>query len=380
MAKKTVFKEGKWRCTHIDLSGEEACNFENRGPALKCEKCGKHRPKNVEFYLPDNAKIIRDKDELYDAKAGANWSCMHCNYDNKATSDTCVHCDTPRDTEYEKWINLGGELSTKSYAAGQAPKSSKTLKQKADEYVPVRSRLKKYLKIAAIALGVILIIWFIYAQFFATSEVEVKVVGYSWERSMTVEEERTVSEEGWNVPSGGRQKRRERKQSGTKEVYDHSEWDEEPIYEDVMVGTQQVECGTVDNGNGTFETQYCDEPVYESQQTGTREVERKIYRDEPVYDYWYTYDIERWFEIANPKSSGSNHTAKWPDYKLKSKERIGSEYESYTVLVEPISGDSDFGTLTYELSESEWNGMDMGEIFIAKVRKSGTVKALLPPN
>jgi hypothetical protein len=379
MAKETVYKEGRWRCTHIDLSGEDACNFENRGQALKCDKCGKHRPKNVQFYLPDNAKVIVDQDEIYEAMAGANWSCMHCNYDNKATSDTCVHCDTIRDTEYEKWINLGGELKQKSYAAGQTPKSSKTLKQKADEYVPVKNRFKKYLKIGGFSLLGILVIWFIYSQFFATKEIEVEVAGYSWERQVSIEEEQTFREEGWSVPSGGRQKRKVKKQSGTEEVYDHSEWDEEPIYEDVLVGTRSVECGTIDNGNGTFETQYCEEDVYEQQETGTREVEHKVYRKEPVYDYWYTYDIDKWVEVRNPSVSGKDHNAKWPDYNLKRKERLGNEYETYTVFVKPLDADSKFGTLTYELPESEWNEMDIGEVFIAKVRKSGTVKALFKP-
>ena len=376
MAKQKVFKEGKWRCTHIDLSGEDACNHENRGPALKCEKCGKHRPKNVKFYLPKGSKVIKDKDELYEAKAGANWSCMHCNYDNKATSDTCVHCDTIRDTDYEKWINLGGELETKRYSSGQTPKSSKTLAQRADEYVPVKSRFKKYLKIGAIVLGVILLIWFIYAQFFATEEVTVEVTAFSWERSVTLEEERTVREEGWNIPSGGRQKSRTRKQSGTQEVYDHSEYYDEDVYEDVQVGTQQVECGTVDNGNGTFEVQYCDEPIYESQKVGTERVEEKIYRKEPVYDYWCTYDIDRWFEFDTPRSSGSDHKPYWPEYKLRNKERVGNEYETYTVFVTPTSSESDFGTMSYEMELWEWEKMKVGESYLGIISKSGTVKAL----
>ncbi len=376
MAKKTVFKEGKWRCTHIDLSGEGACNHENPGPALLCEKCNKHRPKNVQFYLPKGAKVVHDQASILDAKSGANWRCMHCNYDNKASSDICVHCDKVRDTEYEKWINLGGELSTKKYAKGQTPtgyqpKTATSFQQK--------SKIGKYLKIGGIVLAAVLIIWFIYAQFFKTEALKVEVAGFTWEREVVIEEKQTVTEQGWDIPSGGRQKSRVKKQHGTKEVYDHSEWEEEPIYEDVQVGTQQVECGTIDKGNGYFETQYCDEPIYESQQTGTREVERKVYRTEPVYDYWYTYEIDRWNEVRSPESSGTTKNVSWPEYNLSYNERVGDESESYTVHLKPIV-ESKFSQLEYDLGFSEWNKMNLGDVYIARVRKSGTVVSLNKPD
>lgn len=373
MAEKTVFKEGKWRCTHIDLSGEDVCNHENPGPALLCEKCNKHRPKDVTFYLPIGSKAIHDQATILDATSGANWKCMNCNYDNKATSDICVHCDTVRDTEYEKWINLGGELKTKKYSKGQAPRSSTTVTKSATGNG--KSSIAKYLKIGLIALASVALIWFIYAQFFKTHALEVEVAGFQWEREVVIEKERTVTKEGWDIPNGGRQKKKVKKKSGTKQVYDHSEWDEEPIYEEVQVGTQQVECGTIDKGNGYFETQYCDEPIYESQQTGTKKVEREVYRTEPVYDYWYTYEIEEWDEVRSPESAGVDQNPVWPDYKLKSKERVGNEKESYTVLLDPIE-ESKWGRLSYNLEFSKWSNLKLGEIYIAKVRKSGTVVSI----
>ncbi|MEO9531405.1 MAG: Ran-binding zinc finger domain-containing protein [Crocinitomicaceae bacterium] len=377
MAKK-VFKEGKWRCTHIDLSGEDACNHVNRGPALKCEKCGKHRPKDVVFYVPKNAPIIKDAHKIADATSGANWHCFHCNYHNKASSDICVHCDTPRDKEYEEWIGLGGDLKTKSYSGGQAPTGSQK-KAAAKEYVPVKQRFKKIALMAGISLVAILAIVFIYRQFFATENLKVEVTGYSWERQVEIEKSRTVREEAWNIPSGGKKIKSERRKSGTKQVYDHSEWDEEPIYEDVQVGTQQVECGTVDKGNGYFETQYCEEPIYESQQVGTERVEREVYRDEPVYDTWYTYEIDRWELDRSPIISGKDHHPKWPDYNLNNREREGQRTEKYVVNLKVIGGDSDHSALFYETNEGEWNSIMMGEQFTAKVRKSGTVVSLGPP-
>lgn len=375
MSKKTVYKEGKWRCTHIDLSGEDICNYENPGPALKCEKCGKHRPKNVQFYLLKDAKVVTSQDQLFDAKAGANWQCMFCNYHNKATSHTCVHCEKPRDKDYEEWINLGGTLDQKSYDSNQTPNHQAPQQSIEKEYVPVRSRIKKYGKLAGIAIIGVALIALIYNLFFATTDIQVEVSGFEWKRSIEIEASKMVTEEGWDVPHGGKQTKRVKKQSGTKEVYDHSEWDEEPIYESVQVGTRQVECGTIDKGNGYFETQYCDEPIYEDQQVGTREVERKIYREEAVYDYWYTYKIKRWQYSRTVESAGENPTANWPEYQLKKDERTSTKAEQYYIYLTPLS-ESEFGELIYEVDAQQWKSFKLGAIYTAKVTKNGKVKQL----
>jgi hypothetical protein len=372
---KTVYQEGKWKCTEIDLSSDDPCNHENPGPALMCEKCHRHRPKDVQFYLPKGSKAVIDKKSLEAAKAGANWKCMNCNYDNVASDFHCVHCKTIRDESYEKWINLGGELKTKKYAAGQAPTAARTATANTSASSNSKKNWKRYLKIAGIAVGAFLFLWLIYVQFFKTSSLEVEVSGFSWEREIVIEESRTVSEEGWDIPPGGRQTSRRKKQSGTKEVYDHTEWDEEPVYEEVQVGTRQVECGSIDKGNGYFETQYCDEPIYESQQVDTRKVERKVYRDEPVYDYWYTYKIDRWFEDRSPQSAGNDQLAAWPNYQLSSRERVGDKYETYTVHLKPLT-ESKFSSFEYDLPESEWLKLKIGDKRIAKVKKSGKVVGL----
>jgi len=64
---------------------------------------------------------------------------------------------------------------------------------------------------------------------------------------------------------------------------------------------------------------------------------------------------------------------------LSKKEREGSTSERYEVILKVIEGESDFTILTYETTESEWNSMLIGDKFIAKVRKSGTVVSLSPP-
>lgn len=368
MAKK-VIREGKWKCMAFQYDSNDPCGHENPGPALMCEKCHSHRPENVQFYLPGDSKIITDKAQLQRANDGPDWKCMHCNYDNIASNFHCVHCGKIRDESEESWIGLGGDLKTKKYAAGQTPTGKKVAPEKKKR--KLSSLWIKVILVAAVALAIFLIYFFV----FRTTKMEVEISGFEWDREIDIEEMHTVVEEDWDVPSGGRILSKERRQSGTREVYDHSEYTEEPVYEEVQVGTELVECGTEDKGNGYFETIYCEEPIYERQQVGTERVEHKVYRDEPVYDTWYTYEIDRWEVIRTARSSGNDQDPYWPDTDIRRMQREGAKDETYTVHLKVLE-DNRFDRLTYETSFNQWSAYKMGDHFTAKVKTNGTVVAL----
>jgi hypothetical protein len=365
MAKKKVYREGKWRCTAEKQYEIGPCNHVNRGSALLCEKCHAHRPKNVQFFLDEDAEIITDRKELEKAKAGPNWKCYHCNYDNIAANFHCVHCGELRIKEDEEWLGMEQELKVKKVEPNRA-----TVKPKKKV-----SPLAKYILFGAAGLALFVGIYFI---FFSTTKLEVEVSGFNWEREIEIEKFTTVIEEDWDVPSDGRVIDSERRQSGTKDVYDHSEYYEEPIYEDVQVGTQQVECGTIDKGNGFFETQYCDEPVYERQQVGTETVEEKIYREEPVYDTWYTYEIDVWKYERSVSSSGKDKEVGWPKYNLANKERAGPKNETYIIELNVLDEQSDRKKLSYSTSFNEWSQIKEGDHYIAVVKSNGEVTKLKP--
>ncbi len=376
---KKQFKEGKWKCVEPNMYTDAPCNHENPGLALMCEKCNTHRPKDVKFYLPKDSKVITNQEKLVKAQSGPDWKCYHCNYDNRSVEVHCVHCGELRNEEDEKWVNLGGDLKEKKYKKGQTPRQHQSNAAGKNKNDSKKFRIsKKWRK--GIYIGVALIgVFAIWSYFFSTTSVDVEITGFSWERDIIIEKEKTVIEEDWNIPGGGRLISSETRQSGTEEVYDHSEWDEEPIYEDVVTGTRTVDCGTVDNGNGTFEQLTCEEDVVERQQVGTESVERKVYRTEPVYSTWYVYEIERWFHERTRSTNGKDQNPIWSEYELYIKERVGERREKYTVKLKARDENSKFKNLKYSLSENEWKSMNIGDVYVAKVKRSGEVTSLEKP-
>ena len=361
---RSKFKEAKWKCTAEGLYSDTICGHINRGPDQKCAKCNTHRPADVVFFTDETSEFITDKEKIADAKAGPDWRCLTCNYDNKAEDFHCVHCGTLRNKDEEEWLGLERDRKKKVYTGMTKAEKSGT-----------SGGWKKYLKYAWFGLAAIVILILIF-MFTGTTEYEVTVTGFSWEREILIEEERLVEEEGWDYPSNARVLSKETRQSGTKQVYSHSEWTEEPVYEEVLVGQEYVDCGEVDNGNGYIETVQCLEDVYETQQVGTEQVEHEVYIDEPVYDTWYVYEIERWFYSYSEYSDGNDKNPFWPKYTLAKKERVQDEVGTYVVHLKSNDPDSKFQSLTYQTNESEWNAIKLNKVYIADVKRSGTVVRL----
>ena len=372
--KKSKFIQGYWKCTAEGLYSDTICGQINPGPEQVCKKCNTHRPKDVKFFWKEGEQAITDQKTLEKAKAGPDWKCMHCNYDNAAEEIYCKHCSTIRVMEEEEWLELDQSLKKRTYAAGEGPNSPKK-KLVGD---PKKAKRLKWLKIAAL-LAAIFVAFLLFKVFFGTTNQNVTVTGFKWDRAIEVEVFKTLIEEDWNPPGDARIIDEERKQSGTEEVYSHSEWTEEPVYEEVKVGEQYVDCGTIDHGNGYIEQEQCLEDIYETRQVGTERVEHEVYVEKPVYDTWYTYEIDRWVVTQTNTSSGNDQNPFWPEYSYKNNEREGNKSGEYIVLLKNNDPNAKYKTLTYSLSESEWKKISVGDEFQAKVRNtSGEVISLKP--
>ena len=363
---RSKYREAKWKCTADGLYSDTICGHINRGPDKMCAKCNSHRPEDVHFFTDDTSEYLSDPDKIADAKSAPDWRCLSCNYDNDAEEIHCVHCGTLRNKDEEEWLGLERDRKRKIYTG----KKGSTGQSKSSGW-------KKYLKFLWIGLAIAVIAILVF-MFVGTTEYEVTVKGFSWEREILIEEERLVEEEGWDYPSNARIISKETRQSGTEQVYSHSEWTEEPVYEEVLVGQEYVDCGEVDNGNGYMETVQCLEDVYETQQVGTESVEHEVYVDEPVYDTWYVYEVERWFYSYSEHSSGNDKNPVWPKYQLAKKERVQDEVGTYIVHLKSNDPDSKFQSLTYQTNESEWNSIVLDKVYIADVKRSGTVVRLTP--
>ena len=158
----------------------------------------------------------------------------------------------------------------------------------------------------------------------------VKPVAFHWERTIQVEDFRTVQESGWAVPSGGRVTSQRVEVHHFNQVLDHYETRTRQVSEQVQTGTETYVSGQRDMGNGYFEDIESTRPIYETR-TRTETYQEPIYRSVPVMATKYGYDIERWLKNRDERAAGDDQKPRWPDVKLKPKERNGPRQARYTV-------------------------------------------------
>lgn len=375
--------EGRWRC--------EQCGEEVRGRETKCTSCGASRPEHVRFFLPKDAQPITDQRLLDRFSHGPDWSCAYCKADNQGNLDTCASCGASRAE--------GKQRETKRYREGEVPSSAEPTTPPSPQLPPAavhrdpvpqqsfydspvfhrgnhaNCRTKsRYVPPYGIALGVALtlcIAWIICLAF-ATREIPAVITALSWERSVVIEAERTVREEDWSIPSGGRKVSERQAIRSYVQVLDHYETRTRQIsvqvpYQDIVFDTV-----TVDNGNGSFSTQRVPRQVtnYRTEYQ-TESYQEPVYREDPVYDTKYTYDIERWFVIRTPQSAGNSKECRWPTYVLGTRERVGTQTQKYLLHIR--SAEEKPRQWVVEKSETEWRSFDQGEQIVITVNSLGTL-------
>ena len=214
-------------------------------------------------------------------------------------------------------------------------------------------------KIVSVLAGILLILFL----FWPIKE-EVTVTGFSWNRTITIEEERTVKEEDWSVPYGARiyDEKWEFKEYTT--VIDHYETITEEKSRQV-VDHYDTKYVYTDNGNGTFTEDSYDVPVYATEYyTETTEV--PVYKQEAVYDTKYYYEIDKWFVTEDYQSSGNDKNPYWNDnYILQNNEsdtkRNGIYYVEYD------------NQETKRISFDEWNLLEIGDGFLLTKNRLGLI-------
>jgi hypothetical protein len=196
------------------------------------------------------------------------------------------------------------------------------------------------------------------------------VVGFSWERTVTVEAYRTVTEEDWSIPVQGRKVDSERRIRDYRQVLDHYEARTRQRSENVITGHEQYQCGTENLGNGYFRDVMCSRPVY-TLRYYDESYQEPIYRKEPIYDVWYTYQIEKWVFDRKPSATGLNKTPYWPTYSLAKNEKKATQTEEYFVHLAEEDGTNQ----QIKLPMSAWQMVTTGQAFTLTKNRVGTVLA-----
>jgi hypothetical protein len=302
-----------------------------------CPTCGAPQNPESRYFPPDSDKVAVEDHEL----VGADVTCPACGGLNAGSAVHCGNCGASLEGG-EQAGSITGDRWTDPDAIGEKYYQSRDVMHEKHERdmaaagvttpaaaSAAKRRPPKNRRGGIIIGAVIAAIVGLIALGMQTNDVDVVVSGHEWERTIQIEEYKTLREGSWqnSVPSSSRNRRCYEKQSGTNRIPDGED------------------CRTVrrDNGDGTFS---------ERQECTTR------YREEPVYDTWCDYDIDRWVNGRVVRTSGDSlrDTPYWGDADLRCTgqrvgcEREGNQNEQYTVM---FRGDGNTYRCTYR-DEQEW--------------------------
>lgn len=346
-----AIREGCWDCPTCGTKGV-------LGRQLACAGCGNRRPEGIRFYLPDDAAEVTDAERLAEARAGTDWICEHCGVSARATQPRCPGCgaergSSPQQQTHEHRYDEPAEEAPRALAATAPAKRRRGWKGPA--------------AIVAVIGGMI---WYN-----GPVETTATVAGKEWSRAIEVQEYRTVQEEDWSVPQGGREKRSFRAVRDHRQVLDHYESRTRQVSERVQTGTRTYTCGQRDMGNGYFEDVTCTEPEYTTNYR-TESYQEPVYRQEPIYDTKYAYEIERWLpdDTAWARGDAANEPA-WPAVQIGAREREGARIQRYVLRFK----DDDGKTYEREVTHEQFARYRAGQPVTLRMKRGGGGVEIVEP-
>lgn len=374
--------EGYWDCPQCKTKG-------NKGRFRYCQACGRPRGK-VKFYLKETDTYVADLNSI---SKEPDWYCSYCNSLNSANKEFCESCGASQEESDKNYFQLLEE-EKRDLEASKASRNYNTEEQKESKSENVATQMEpvtetssitksnwfqklaseKIIKSGAAILSVLLTL-FLISVIFVPKVTELNIVGKSWERVLEVEEYKTVREDDWEVPNGGRISYTRSEIHHYNSVFSHYKTVTEQKSERYVSGYTTVVKGHRDLGNGYFEEITSQEPIYDTRYW-TEERQEPVYISVPVFQTKYYYDIERWVHKNNEITSGTTDEPYWASPELNpEKERTGSRKESYTIFSENKKGKSQ----SYKLSQDQWSKMDVGNKIKVKV-SAGMILEVLSIN
>lgn len=355
---------GYWDCPYCKTK-------KNSGAKRECTNCGHPRSDNTKFYMNTSVPInyVDTKDEDHIRKLGPDWKCKFCNTLNSDTEDVCQSCGHSRDEDADTYFDTEEDIKEEEINTTYESKPLYHNKEPTVEPKPAMKLKKKislplvdidFRKIAIIfgnilvAAGItVLALWL-----FLPHEEQFMVQDKYWTRTIDIEESRTVRESDWTIPSGGRLAYTREEIHHYDKVVDHYEKVSVQVVDHYETVVDRYE----DKGNGYFEEHTHQEPVYTTSYSISA-----VYRDEPVYQLKYYYDIDRWFYSRSVSSSGCNDTPYWPTVTFGIKERERTRTTNCTAS--GIVNEEESKTYTFE--EHDWNRLRKDETITILANRAG---------
>ena len=337
---------GYWKCPY--------CGEVVRADHKDCTKCGTSIPNDVKFFM-DPTKPIEyvDKEQENDE---ANWLCSFCRMQNPAQAEVCESCGAPKSEALGTY-----QPDPEPIKPYQTPQPSQ---QRQRESRPKR----KSSIIKLLIFPMIMLVALIYSWYNKPVEREGEIVGFSWQQEIGIEEFQKCRESDWNVPSGGTLVSSNREIRSYRQVLDHYEYKTKRVSKRVQDG---YDVQYKDMGNGQFKE--IKKPRYKTVYEN-KKVKTPVYRQEPIYDTKYYYDIDKWKEKDVLRTDGDDHDPKWPETDLPENvqspkygdKRQGSRRGKYWVIIKDDKGNEQ----KIEYSLEEWKKLNEGDKIKYKTKRN----------
>ncbi len=318
-----------------------------------CPNCG--APQDPEYrYFPAEEDMIALEDHRY---VGADKVCPACQEPNSAAATYCVSCGADlatgqvAETQGVRDLGTGRAASDTRQDVVKEKFEAEQARIRADEVARrtfLGLRKRQWVIVGLVALVAVCVIGAALLIFYR-QEASGTVTGLTWERIIQIEDFQPRVGAGWDetVPGDAYGRSCEERQRGTRKV---------------EVGSHE-ECRDVDQGDGSFRRE-------------CRTV--KDYADEPVYDSWCIYTVDRWDYAREVTASGErdNPAPHWPQYTLASgtrrygQERVGKKIERYDIVIREDDGDEHTCTVD---DIATWNQYRVGMSVALQVTLLGAV-------
>ncbi len=372
-------KGSDWHC--------ESCDSMNSYKDTTCKRCGAPRSKSSKNYfqihnidsneaayirngnsnkvekVTETVKLNVPKIEPEIEKSG--WECEYCNTMNPKENASCSKCGAERDKPKSKKESVFSDdffenkiSSRKESSTTYTSKQTNNKKSIFDKIGIDKSSILAILGISAVVIAFIALLVFI----FTPRERTIEVQQTTWKYTVNIEDYRTYVEDDWSIPSGGRKISQETRIRTYEQVLDHYET-KTRTYTEQVLDHYDTDYYYSDNGDGTFTEHSTQTPVYRTE-TRTETYQEPVYRSEPVYDTYYTYEIERWKYARNVVTSGTDKEPYYGELNLASNERQQNTVENYTVTVYVKETEK---TETFTVDYATWQRLDTGKTYVVKI-------------
>jgi hypothetical protein len=301
-----------WRCS--------VCKSENKGLQKICTTCGKPKQPTDQDYFPGDisqrAALTKPKD-VEQALAGPDWKCRYCGSAQKRLDGRCAQCGADQSGNKEvKYTKTEATLEAGKTIISVPPiLSDRPSDRPSDAFVISQRRLLQIVIPIVIGFTLLLGSWLLFRK----REIQAHVSAVGWTNAVIVDRFQVWHREGWSSDEKAFDiKQIDRRVHHYDQVYDHTE--QESYSDQEPCGTTPITCHTTpvnctSNGNGTAscsggdqecsggDTKYCSVVKYR---------DKKVYRDEPVYQPWYAWNVWDWGFNRKIITTGHTTEVHWP--------------------------------------------------------------------